>query len=57
MILTGTPEQVKAYCKNLIDVAGKDGGYIMAFGTAMDEGKADTIHAMTGFTREYGIYK
>jgi uroporphyrinogen-III decarboxylase len=57
MILTGTPEQVKAYCKNLIDVAGKDGGYIMAFGTAMDEGKADTIHAMIDFTREYGIYK
>ena len=23
MILTGTAEQVKAYCKNLIDVAGK----------------------------------
>lgn len=57
MILTGTPEQVKAYCRNLIDVAGKDGGYIMAFGTAMDEGKADTIHAMIDFTKEYGVYR
>jgi uroporphyrinogen-III decarboxylase len=57
MILTGTPEQVKAYCKNLIDEAGKDGGYIMAFGTAMDEGKADTIHVMIDFSREYSIYK
>jgi uroporphyrinogen-III decarboxylase len=57
MILTGTAEQVKAYCKNLIDVAGKGGGYIMAFGTSMDEGKPDTIHAMIDFTKEYGVYK
>ncbi len=57
MILTGTAEQVKAYCKNLIDVAGKGGGYLMAFGTAMDEGKADTVHAMIDFTKEYGVYR
>ena len=57
MILTGTAEQVKAYCKSLIDVARKEGGYIMAFGTAMDEGKADTLYAMIDFTKQYGIYK
>ncbi len=57
LILTGTPEQVKAYCKNLIDVVGKDGGYMMSFGTAMDEGKSDTVHAMIDFTKEYGFYK
>ena len=57
MILTGTAEQVKAYCKNLIDVVGKGGGYIMALGTSMDEGKSDTIHAMIDFTKEYGVYK
>ena len=57
MILMGTPEKVKAYCKDLIDVAGKGGGYIMSFGTAMDEGKAETIHAMVDFTKEYGVYK
>jgi uroporphyrinogen-III decarboxylase len=57
LILTGTAEQVKAYCKNLIDVAGKGGGYIMAFGTSMDEGKSDTVHAMIDFTKEYGVYK
>jgi hypothetical protein len=57
LILTGTPDQVKAYCKDLIDGPGKGGGYIMAFGTAMDEGKADTIHAMIDFTKEYGVYR
>ena len=57
LILTGTAEKVKTYCKNLIDVAGKGGGYIMSFGTAMDEGNAETIHAMVDFTKEYGVYK
>lgn len=56
LILTGTPEEVKAYCKGLIDVAAKGGGYIMSTGTAMDEGKADTLHAMIDFTKEYGVY-
>jgi hypothetical protein len=57
LILTGTPEAVKAYCKNLIDTVGKGGGYMMSWGTALDEGKADTMHAMIDFTKEYGIYR
>ncbi len=57
LLLTGTPEEIKAYCKNLIDVAGKGGGYLMCTGTAMDEGKADNVHAMIDFTKEYGVYK
>jgi uroporphyrinogen-III decarboxylase len=57
LILTGTPEQVKAYCKKVIDIAGKGGGYFMCTGTAMDEGKADTIHAMIDATKEYGVYR
>ena len=57
LLLTGTPESVKAYCKNLIDTVGKGGGYMMAWGTALDEGKADTMHAMIDFTKEYGVYK
>jgi hypothetical protein len=57
LILTGTAEEVRAYCKKVIDVAGKGGGYIMAFGTSLDEGKPDTIHAMIDTTKEYGVYK
>ena len=57
LILTGTPDQVKDYCKNLIDTAGKNGGYIMSCGTAMDQGKPDTLHAMIDFTKEYGVYR
>jgi hypothetical protein len=57
LLLTGTPDEVKACCKNLIDTAGKGGGYLMCTGTAMDEGKADNVHAMIDFTKEYGVYK
>ena len=57
MILTGTADDVKAYCKQLIDTVGPGGGYVMSFGTAMDEGKPDTVHAMIDFTREYGVYR
>jgi len=34
---TGRPEIVKAYAKKLIDVVGKDGGFIMGPKSAMDE--------------------
>jgi Uroporphyrinogen decarboxylase (URO-D) len=57
MILTGSAEDVRAYCKELIDDVAPGGGYIMSFGTAMDEGKPDTVHAMVDFTREYGVYR
>ena len=52
----GTADAVRAYCKELIDDVAPGGGYIMSFGTAMDEGKPDTVHAMVDFTREYGVY-
>jgi uroporphyrinogen-III decarboxylase len=55
-ILSGTPEEVKAICKDLIDVAGKGGGYIMTSGCSMDEAKPDTLRAMIDFTKEYGVY-
>jgi uroporphyrinogen-III decarboxylase len=57
LLLTGTTEQTKEYCKYLIDVAGKDGGYMMSNGTSMDEGNDENIHAMINFTKEHGVYK
>jgi hypothetical protein len=56
-IMTGTPETIREICKELIDTAGKGGGYIMAMGCSADEAKADTVKAMIEFTREYGVYK
>jgi hypothetical protein len=56
LILTGTAAQVRDYCRELIDVAGKGGGYIMSLGCSMDEARPETLHAMIDFTREYGVY-
>ena len=57
LIATGTPEQVKACCKDLIDYCGKGGGYILCSGTQLDDAREDTVRAMIDFTKEYGVYK
>ncbi len=53
ILTVGTPEDVKAYCKKLIDFCAADGGYIMdAFGP-LAEAKPENVQAMYDFTREY----
>ena len=56
LLSTGTPEDVKTYIKNLIDIVGKGGGLIVDAGCIFDEAKHDNIKAMIEFTKEYGIY-
>lgn len=51
-----TPDDVKMYCKNLIDSVGKDGGYIMDASTGLDDAKPENVRAMFDVTREYGVY-
>jgi uroporphyrinogen-III decarboxylase len=57
LLQTGTPDDVKDHCKKLIDVVGKDGGYIMAPRSSIDEVKPENLKAMIDFTKEYGVYK
>ncbi len=56
MMATGTPEDVVAYCKKLIDVVGRDGGYIMDAASSLDNAKTENVRAMIDFTKEYGVY-
>lgn len=58
MLNIGSPEDVKAYCKKLIDVIGKGGGFILdgAIGIP-DEAKPENVKAMAESVSEYGIYK
>ncbi|MCL7454009.1 MAG: uroporphyrinogen decarboxylase [Anaerolineae bacterium] len=53
----GTPQDVRAYVKNLIDTAGQGGGYIVCNGAFFDEAKAENVKAMVDAAREYGAYK
>jgi uroporphyrinogen-III decarboxylase len=57
LLISGTSEDVKAYCKKLIDTAGKDGGFIMDSASLIDEAKPENVKAMADFTRDYGIYR
>jgi hypothetical protein len=44
-------------CKEVIDTAGRDGGFIMdASAIIQNDARPDNIRAMTDFTREYGQY-
>ena len=56
MLSTGTPDDVKEYCKKLIDVVGKGGGFIMDGSTVLDDAKYENVKAMVEFTKEYGVY-
>jgi hypothetical protein len=57
LLCTGTPEDVKAYVKKLIDVVGKGGGLIVDCGILFDEARHENVKAMVDFTKEYGVYK
>ena len=57
LLFTGTPKKVKDYCKKLIEVAGKGGGFILAEGAGIDEGRPDNRRTMMEAAKEYGVYK
>jgi uroporphyrinogen-III decarboxylase len=57
MLKLATPDEVKGYCKKLIDTAGKGGGFIMGNGAFFDEAKPENVKAMVDFTKEYSVYK
>ncbi len=56
ILATGTPDDVRAYCKKLIDYAGRDGGFIMDSAAGFSDAKPENIRAMFDFTKEYGVY-
>ncbi len=57
LLCTGTPQAVKEYCRKLIEVCGKGGGFIMTGGASIDKGNPANLHAMMEAALEYGIYK
>lgn len=57
LLITGTPQAVKEYCRDLIETCGPGGGYILAGGAHIDHGKPENLHAMLEAAREYGVYK
>lgn len=57
LLAFGTPQDVKDYCKKVLKVVGKDGGYIMDSGAIMmSDAKPENVMAMTEAVMEYGVY-
>jgi uroporphyrinogen-III decarboxylase len=57
LLCTGSPDEMRTYCKNLIEGAGKDGGFILSTGAGMQGSKAPNVMAMIESSIEYGVYK
>ena len=54
----GTAGRTAAEChRDLIDVAGEGGGFILDVGAVADEGKDENLDAMISTAKEYGVYR
>jgi hypothetical protein len=56
LLNVGSPQDVKDYCKKMIDSVGKNGGYIVGNGSFIDEANPENLKMMIDFTKEYGVY-
>lgn len=55
LLQAGSVQEVKDFCKKLIDDCGKDGGFILA-NMPIDYAKPENVKAMIEFTKTYGVY-
>lgn len=54
LMIGGTPDQVKAYCRRLIEVLGKGGGFILNGDVGIpDESKVENVRAVAEAVLEY----
>ena len=56
ILSTGTPDDVRAYCKRLIDEVAPGGGFMMDTGVNLTEARPENVKAMFDYTREHGVY-
>ena len=53
----GKPEEVRAFCRRVIDEVAAEGGYIMDAGAIMqDDTSIENMRVMTDTAREHGVY-
>ncbi|MFC2070698.1 uroporphyrinogen decarboxylase family protein [Chloroflexota bacterium] len=57
LMLTGTPQDIKEYCKKLIEVCGVDGGYILNGNAVATEKNPEKLRVFMQAAKEYGTYR
>jgi hypothetical protein len=56
LLQLGSPRDVEEYCKKLIKVCGKGGGFILANGGDIYDAKPENMRAMVDSAKKYGWY-
>ena len=56
ILQAGSPQEVEEHCKKLIRTVGKNGGFILGPGSAIDYAKPENIKAMVDTAKKYGRY-
>lgn len=56
LLQVGSPQDVEEYCKKLIKVCGKGGGFILANGGGIFDAKPENMKAMVKAAEKYGWY-
>jgi hypothetical protein len=56
ILCTGSTDDVETYCQNLIDTAGKDGGFILSSGAGVQGAKPENVKAMIDYSKKHGCY-
>jgi len=56
MMNCGTPEDIKKYTKNLIEVVGEGGGFLIEPAIPIITAPEKNIKAMVEAVHEYGVY-
>ena len=52
----GTPDQIRALTKELIEVVGKGGGFVMGASSSLAEADPELVKVWVDATKEYGVY-
>jgi uroporphyrinogen-III decarboxylase len=56
LLQLGSPQDVEEYCRKLIKVCGKGGGFILANGGGIYDAKPENMKAMVDSAKKYGWY-
>ena len=55
LMAVSEPDQVRKYCKNLMDTVGQNGGVILSTAGSLDVAKPENVHALIKSAKTYGI--
>jgi uroporphyrinogen-III decarboxylase len=56
LLHAGTPEEVREYCRKLIEVAAPGGGFLLDIGAVMHQGKDENLRAVQQAAVDFGTY-